>query len=226
MSPGSIPTGTTTLRPRTTLLAVASDTPDWPSDSSDDNYADEVEQVEPEEGPDSKATIMELQHELLTLLVGQNKGFSVGESEREDIEDVLRALEAVNPNPRPTEEFVRGTSPLSGTWKLAYTDALDVLVLGLVPLAVIGKIYQNISPDGKSIANIVELSQGASQLGFFPLLGRLGDSMARLRVNAASEVLSPSRVSLTFKSAGFEPLTLFGMDVTKQLTLPKVFTFF
>jgi len=102
------------------------------------------------------------------------------------------------------------------------TDALDVLVLGLVPIAVIGKVYQNISPDGASIANVVELSQGASQLSFFPLLGKLGDSMARLRVEASSEVLSPSRLSLTFKSAGFEPVTLFGMEVGKQLSLPKV----
>ncbi len=103
-----------------------------------------------------------------------------------------------------------------------HTDALDVLVLGLVPIAVIGKVYQNISPNGASIANVVELSQGASQLSFFPLLGKFGDSMARLRVEASSEVLSPSRLSLTFKSAGFEPVTLFGMEVGKQLSLPKV----
>jgi hypothetical protein len=46
--------------------------------------------------------------------------------------------------------------------------------------------------------------------------------MARLRVEASSDVLSPSRLSLTFKSAGFEPVTLFGMEVGKQLSLPKV----
>jgi hypothetical protein len=33
----------------------------------------------------------------------------------------LRDLEAVNPNPRPTESFSQGTSPLSGTWRLIYT---------------------------------------------------------------------------------------------------------
>jgi len=104
------------------LAAAASDQPDWPSDSSDDNYADEVEQA-----PDivhataSKTTLMELQQDLLLLLVGQNKGFSVLESDREDIEDTLRDLEAVNPNPRPTESFSQGTSPLSGTWRLIYT---------------------------------------------------------------------------------------------------------
>ena len=69
----------------------------------------------------SKTTLMELQQDLLLLLVGQNKGFSVSESDREDIEDTLRDLEAVNPNPRPTESFSQGTSPLSGTWRLIYT---------------------------------------------------------------------------------------------------------
>jgi len=69
----------------------------------------------------SKTTLMELQQELLLLLVGQNKGFSVSESDKEDIEDTLRDLEAINPNPRPTESFSHGTSPLSGTWRLIYT---------------------------------------------------------------------------------------------------------
>lgn len=114
------------------------------------------------------------------------------------------------------------TLPSNLSFLAILIDALDVLVLGLVPIAVIGKVYQNISPNGASIANVVELSQGASQLSFFPLLGKFGDSMARLRVEASSEVLSPSRLSLTFKSAGFEPITLFGMEVEKQLSLPKV----
>ncbi|TFJ82584.1 hypothetical protein NSK_006010 [Nannochloropsis salina CCMP1776] len=208
------------------LFAAASDSSDWPSDSSDDDYTDRGDASS--SGPDvvdatARATTRkELQHDLLLLLVGQNKGFSVSESEREDIDDTLRDLEAVNPTPRPTEAFSQGTSPLSGTWRLVYTDALDVLVLGLVPLAVIGKVFQNISPDGKSIANVVEVSQGASQLSFFPLLGKLGDSTARLRVEATSEILSPTRLSLTFQSAGFEPVTLFGMEVEQQLRVPKV----
>jgi len=46
--------------------------------------------------------------------------------------------------------------------------------------------------------------------------------MVRLRTEASSEVLSPLRLSLTFKSAGFAPVTLFGMEVGKQLSSPKV----
>lgn len=41
------------------------------------------------------------------------------------------------------------------------------------------------------------------------------------QVEAASAPLSPTRQSLTFKSARFEPITLFGIDVTAQLPKPK-----
>lgn len=44
------------------------------------------------------------------------------------------------------------------------------------------------------------------------------------QVEAASTALSATRQSLTFKSARFEPITLFGMDVTAQLPKPKVRT--
>ena len=49
---------------------------------------------------------------------------------------------------------------------------------------VLGRVYQNIGPDGTEITNIAELQSGLSQLGLFPLVGRVGDSVARLRVSA------------------------------------------
>lgn len=41
--------------------------------------------------------------------------------------------EAENPNPKPTEGFEARNSPLSGDWRLVYTNAIDVLLLGLLP---------------------------------------------------------------------------------------------
>ncbi len=51
-----------------------------------------------------------------------------------------------------------------------------------IPQVVLGRVYQNIGPDGTEVANIAELQPGVSQLGLFPVIGRLGDSVARLRV--------------------------------------------
>jgi hypothetical protein len=52
-----------------------------------------------------------------------------------------------------------------------------------------------------------------SHMKYMQVLGPLGQSVARLRVEAACGIVSPSRVTLTFTSARFEPLTLFGRDV-------------
>ena len=41
--------------------------------------------------------------------------------------------EAENPNSRPTEGFEARNSPLTGDWRLIYTNAIDVLLLGLLP---------------------------------------------------------------------------------------------
>jgi hypothetical protein len=39
-----------------------------------------------------------------------------------------------NPNPKPCEGFISGTSMLAGEWRLIYTNAFDVLSLGILPV--------------------------------------------------------------------------------------------
>lgn len=77
------------------------------------------------------------------------------------------------------------------------------------------------------MTNIAEVLPGFSQLGLYAALGQLGlgqlgDSSAVLKVEASSTTLSPSRISLTFRSARFEALRVAGFDVTDVLPKPKV----
>ena len=60
-----------------------------------------------------------------------------------------------NPNTKPNDGFVDGTSILAGEWELLFTSALDVLSLGLLPGIDPGQIFQNISEDGTEVWCIV-----------------------------------------------------------------------
>lgn len=70
------------------------------------------------------------------------------------INDPQNPQEAENPNPRPTEGFEARNSPLTGDWRLIYTNAIDVLLLGLLPT---GK------RDG--VCGFLELSGGFESFG-------------------------------------------------------------
>lgn len=87
---------------------------------------------------------------------------------------------------------------------------------------VLGRVYQNIDPMGTLVTNVAELQPGFSQLGLYPLLGQLGDSSATLKVEASSQILSPSRIAITFRSARLEPNRVAGMDVSDFLPKPKI----
>lgn len=70
-----------------------------------------------------------------------------------------------NPNTTPNDGFAEGTSILSGEWKLIFTNALDVLSLGLLPGVEVGQIFQNISPDGTEVRQLRLVRSGARRMG-------------------------------------------------------------
>lgn len=92
----SIITAGLQVTPLVLNVAAASDN-DWPSDSSDMDDASETSEAAAASGPvvdveARKATIQELEQELLLLLVGNNRGFNVQEKERERIDKAIELL--------------------------------------------------------------------------------------------------------------------------------------
>lgn len=70
----------------------------------------------------------------------------------EEIEQLTREVEEVNPNPQP---LVYATSLLNGSWLLQYSTAREIRSLSSLPLGLkIGKVYQEIDVANKSFFNL------------------------------------------------------------------------
>ncbi|CAM9877827.1 unnamed protein product [Ectocarpus sp. 4 AP-2014] len=121
------------------------------------------------------ATRTALKQKLLRKVATLNRGFVAEESDRLDVEEIIEMLEMENPNPKSCEGFETGSSPLAGRWQLLYTTSLDVLSLQVNPAVTVGKIFQQIESDGRSIQNIIEL-----QPPFAAVNKILGSSMTTL----------------------------------------------
>ncbi|CAM9933819.1 unnamed protein product [Ectocarpus sp. 6 AP-2014] len=147
-----------------------------------------------------------------------NRGFVAEESDRLDVEEIIEMLEMENPNPKSCEGFETGSSPLAGRWQLLYTTSLDVLSLQINPAVTVGKIFQQIESDGRSIQNIIEL-----QPPFAAVNKILGSSMTTLTarttiVKLETEPVSDSRINLKFVRTEIKANSLFG----RELDLPTL----
>ncbi|CAM9683269.1 unnamed protein product [Ectocarpus sp. 12 AP-2014] len=172
------------------------------------------------------ATRAALKQKLLRKAVATlNRGFVAEESDRLDVEEIIEMLEMENPNPKSCEGFETGSSPLAGRWQLLYTTSLDVLSLQINPAVTVGKIFQQIESDGRSIQNIIEL-----QPPFAAVNKILGSSMTTLtarttfsfcamfRVKLETEPVSDSRINLKFVRTEIKANSLFG----RELDLPTL----
>lgn len=165
----------------------------------------------------------DLKCELYAAVASINRGFNVPPDMRRNIESLIEQLERVNSCPNPSER------PLlfAGNWRLLYTNALDVLSLGLLsPVALVNQVYQNIVPASVSSAptadfnlqNIVELEPAPA-----PVANKfIGRTMARVVVNAKGFVKSRSVISLTFENVSFQPSSFLGYQFPSTLRVPKI----
>lgn len=70
----------------------------------------------------------------------------------DEIEQLVRDLEKVNPNPQP---LLHATSLLNGKWLLQYSTAREIRRLSSLPLNLkVGKVYQEIDVENKSFFNL------------------------------------------------------------------------
>lgn len=144
-----------------------------------------------------------------------NRGLAASPSAKTDVLALIEQLERLNPTPEPNESTL-----LTGEWKLLYTNALDVLSLGLLaPIALVSEVFQNVfeAPEDKGydydIKNIVQLEPSFAPVSnaFF------GRTWTSVTVSATGIKKSSSRVDITFVDSVIKPESVAGFDVPDVL---------
>jgi hypothetical protein len=143
-----------------------------------------------------------------------NRGFIAGPSARNTLCEMAEALEAQQAldSTTPELEFNPTSSPLLlGRWYLDFTDAADVLSLGLLPFpSEIGDIYQEVrAKEGTTDEFVVDNAVEVLPVGAGALTALTGVKVAGMySVEGACKILSPTRVSLAFVGGRVQPLAV------------------
>lgn len=146
-----------------------------------------------------------------------NRGFVAGPAVRSALCEMAEALEAQqamdsnNPVGLNSINLNPTSSPLLlGRWYLDFTDAADVLSLGLLPFpGLIGDIYQEIRPKDGTAGDefVVDNTVEVLPMGAGALTALTGVKVAGIySVEGACKTLSPTRVSLAFVGGRVQPL--------------------
>ncbi|KAI2509811.1 PAP fibrillin [Fragilaria crotonensis] len=151
-----------------------------------------------------------LKRRLLELGASYDRGYGATSNARDKVETTIHVLERLN----PTTDAARGIStgidsPLTGSWRMVWTTAQDVLVLGASPLATTGAIYQVFEPP--IVTNIIDFIPKIQSLfpsSIFP------QSLIRAEVTtrASPRPNMPMRIGLNFESVKLKPVQLLGME--------------
>lgn len=155
-----------------------------------------------------------LKKELFRIAAGLNRGINARENERARVLELVSGLEAsVGPLFSPCAAGQDGQAPVAdGEWRLLFTTALDVLIVGTTPFAEVGQVYQNIylSEGEPSVVNVIELQPKLAAV-LNPLVG---SSMTRLRVTAGASVENAQRIRIAFARVEVEPVSLLGNQLS------------
>lgn len=173
---------------------------------------DVMEQVERFSDKDREER-QELKRTLLQLGASYDRGFGASPKARQEAIVAIEQLELLN-----TEEWAaRGisgneTSPLEGSWRMIWTNAQDVLVLGASPVATVGAIYQVFCPP--VVTNIIDFIPRAQAL-IPPSMGNI-NSLFRAEVTTRASVRPnrPNRVGLVFEKVNLKPVKVLGVEVS------------
>jgi hypothetical protein len=153
-----------------------------------------------------------LKKQLLQLGASYDRGYGASTKAKLEVERVVSELEQLNPE----TDAARGIaglgefSPLDGSWRMIWTTAQDVLVLGASPLTTVGAIYQVFTPP--IVTNIIDFIPKVQALLptslFPPTLIR-----AEVTTRASARTDKPMRVGLNFESVKLKPVEFLGLDV-------------
>jgi hypothetical protein len=191
----------------------------------------------------------ELKQEILQLGASYDRGFGASPRVRNKVNKVICDLEFLNQETNASR-FISGpkmvtniaqtnttsgnattmmvskskeeTSPLTGNWRLIWTTASDVLILGANPFVTVGAIYQLFDPP--IVTNVIDLLPRIQNL-FPPSM--VQGSLLRAKVQTrASKRTDPMRIGLDFESVKLSPVELLGQDVASLpplgFDLPKL----
>lgn len=159
----------------------------------------------------------DVKQELITAVSGTNRGFVVTPYQSDQILSLVAELEKSNPSDAPADDPM-----LFGKWRLVFTDALDVLSLGLLaPIAQVAQINQNIfevRPEQKKsyeydLENVVMLEPWFAPLSnsFF------GRTVAEIKVFAEGKRKNESRIDITFVKTALRQKSVLGYDLPSEL---------
>lgn len=178
----------------------------------------------------------ELKKEILQLGASYDRGFGASPRVQNKVNNVIADLEFLNLE-KNASRFISGpevvmditqtdttsensttvmfskskeeTSPLTGNWRMIWTTASDVLILGANPFVTVGAIYQLFDPP--IVTNVIDLLPRFQNL-FPPSM--VQGSLLRAKVQTrASKRTDPMRVGLDFESVKLSPVELLGQDV-------------
>lgn len=203
--------------------STASDhTPDdVPEDNGGNQAYKETEGPVTFEAEVREPSISELKCDLFAATAACNRGLLVTSNSRPRIDGIIEQLERANPSPNSAED----RDLFMGNWRLLYTNAVDILSLGLLsPVALVNQVYQNIfeasdnSASDFGVENVIELEPTFATISN-KFVGR---TMAKVVVAAEAKKQSASVVDLTFKQVAFLPQTFIGMPFPEGVPLPKL----
>jgi hypothetical protein len=170
---------------------------------------------------DNNALSCRLKSELYQLGASYNRGFSSSSTARSKADALIQSLEAINPETSASRGITASdySSPLIGNWRMIWTTAVDVLVLGLSPVFSTGPIYQVFDPP--LVTNVIDFVPRWQSLPFLPT------SLLRARVTTRASDRGPNRIGLDFTAVQLQPVQAFGITVDGLLPpvgvdLPKL----
>mmetsp|Transcript_16799 Transcript_16799/g.29086 ORF Transcript_16799/g.29086 Transcript_16799/m.29086 type:complete len:301 (-) Transcript_16799:84-986(-) len=142
-----------------------------------------------------------LKAQFLSLVAGTNRGLFTSSEERSVIDGLIAELEFVNPTLKPTESL----DLLQGSWRLVYTNSLDVILLGRIPVVQLAEVFQNV--DGLKFENIAEIAG-------LPPFDAYSGTKASFSVVASAEVVSPIRLQIRFEKASLRAQKFLGNSLS------------
>jgi len=150
-------------------------------------------------------------HHLLKIGASFDRGFSANADARREANGVVKKLERLNEE-KDAYRGIEGDStdsPLQGSWRMVWTTAYDVLVLGASPLTTVSGIYQIFDPP--MVTNVIDLIPKFENL-LPPGSDRASLLRAKVTTKASRDQQMPTRISLTYESVKISPIAVFGVD--------------
>lgn len=166
-----------------------------------DQEEEEEEGIAIDESPIDYSTIARVKSDINQAMQGINRGiFGIPSEKKSEIEDMVKVLESLNPNPYPTVDLDK----LGGWWKLIYST-ITILgskrtKLGLRDFISLGDFLQIIDVDkGKAVNVIMFNVRGLSLFS------------GKLIIEASFKISSKSRVDISYNTSTIVPDQLMNM---------------